>query len=796
MLERLSKLIRGIQNIQNPVEYNIDSYRKILQEINAFKLDYLSDNRLQEISAKLKSQACKGVSLDALLVESFALVREVSRRVLGMHPFDTQVIASLALHKGKIVEMQTGEGKTLAAVMSAYLNALEGKGVHILTFNDYLARRDAQWMGPIYEFLGLTIGYVNEGMTITERQKVYSSDIIYVTAKEAGFDYLRDFLGMEKEKLVHRPFHYAIVDEADSILIDEARVPLVIAGDVQEDEDNPFHLSKIARVLKQGIDYETDQYGSNVYFTDSGLLRVEKVLGCGNLYDSKNLKLLARLNCALYAEVSIERDKDYIVRNGKVELIDEFTGRIAAKRRWPENLQAAVEAKEGLISKSRGTIMGSIAIQYFLSLYPRISGMTGTASTTASEFKEFYGMDVVVIPTNKPCIRKDHPDIIFTHKDAKQKAIVSEVERVHVTGQPILIGTESVEESELLAAELRKTGMECRILNAKNDEMEAKIIAKAGEFGAVTVSTNMAGRGVDIKLGGEKEQGRDKVVASGGLYVLGTNRHECRRIDNQLRGRAGRQGDPGESRFFISLEDDLIKRYDIAQLIPKRNFLHKQKGAVNDPAVLSAVIRGQRIVEGYNSDIRRQLWKYSFIIEQQRRIIHNKRQDILLDKVPLDLLSSKAADRYCALRDQVGEDVLRKVEKQITLYHINKCWADYLDYISYEREGIHLVAIGKEDPLTEFHRITIEAFDEMMGKIDAEIIRTFNTVAIGKDGIDMAKAGLKGPSATWTYLINDSPDQFSKLPYLIKAAIGKISRPFFSVQSLWKSIFSKNKQLP
>ncbi|MCC5465388.1 accessory Sec system translocase SecA2 [Pelosinus baikalensis] len=773
MLEKLSQLIRAIQNIQNPVEYNIESFRKVLQEINAVKFDSLSDNRLQEISAELKSRACKGVSLDSLLVDAFALVREVSRRVLGMYPFDTQVLASIALHKGKIVEMQTGEGKTLAAVMSAYLNALEGKGVHVLTFNDYLARRDAQWMGPIYEFLGLTIGYVNEGMSITERQKAYSANITYVTAKEAGFDYLRDFLCMEEEKLVHRPFHYAIVDEADSILIDEARVPLVIAGNVQEEEENPLHLSKL-RGFKQGIDYEIDQYKSNVYFTDSGLLRLEKVLGCGNLYDSKNLELLARLNCELYAEVLIERDKDYIVRNGKVELIDEFTGRIAAKRRWPENLQAAVEAKEGLRSEFRGTIMGSIALQYFLNLYSRISGMTGTGSTAAAEFREFYCMDVVVIPPNKLCIRKDHSDIIFTHKEAKQKAIVLEVERVHTTGQPILIGTESVEESELLAIELRKTGIECRILNAKNDEMEAKIIAKAGEVGAVTVSTNMAGRGIDIKLGGEKEQGRDKVVASGGLYVLGTNRHESRRIDNQLRGRGGRQGDPGESRFFISLEDDLIKRYDIGQLIWSREFPQKQEGAVNEPAILRAVIRGQRIVEGYNSDIRRQLWKYSFIIEQQRRIIHNKRQDILWNKISLDVLSSKAADRYCALQAQVGEDILRKVEKQITLYHINKCWADYLDYISYEREGIHLVAIGKKDPLTEFHRIAIEAFDEMMDKIDSEIIRTFNTVAIGEDGIDMVKAGLKGPSATWTYLINDSSNQFSRLPNLIKAAIGKI----------------------
>lgn len=788
-MKKITEFVRAIRDFQAPVEYNLDFYQKVLQEINTVKFKSLSDDRLQEISAELKSRVRAGALSDSLLVESFALVREAAKRVLGIYPFDTQVIAGIALHKGKIVEMQTGEGKTLAAVMPAYLNALAGKGVHVLTFNDYLARRDAQWMGPIFEFLGLTTGYVNEGMSRTARQQAYSSDITYVTAKEAGFDYLRDFLCTEKEKLVHRTFNYAIVDEADSILIDEARVPLVIAGNVGDNEETPLHLARIVRGLKQGTDYDTDQYRSNVYFTDSGLLRIEKMLGCGNLYASKSLRLLARLNCALYAEVLIERDKDYIVKDNQVELIDEFTGRIAAKRRWPENLHAAVEAKEGLIATSRGTIMGSIALQYFLSLYPRISGMTGTASTAAVELRECYGMDVLVVPTNKPCIRKDHPNIIFTDKSAKQTALIEEIERVHATGQPILIGTGSVEESELLTTELKKTGILCRVLNAKNDEMEAKIIAKAGEVGAVTVSTNMAGRGIDIKLGGEFEQERERVVAVGGLYVIGTNQHESRRIDNQLRGRAGRQGDPGESRFFISLEDDLIKRYDIAKLIPVRKFPTKQETPINDPAVLRAVDRGQRIVEGYNSDMRRQLWKYSFLIEQQRRIIHNKRQDILLDKDPLDLLSAKAADRYCTLRDQIGEDVLKKFKKQITLYQINKCWADYLDYISYEREGIHLVAVGKKDPLTEFHRIAIEAFDEMMDNIDSEIVRTFETVEIGKDGIDTLKAGLKGPSATWTYLINDSPYQFSRLSNLIKAAIARHCRPGLSLHALWEKYF-------
>nr|WP_211289783.1 accessory Sec system translocase SecA2 [Sporomusa silvacetica] len=787
----MAELIHGIQNIQSPVEYNLTVYRQILKDINTTNLESLSNLELQAIAMQLKKLARTGNSLDSLLVQSFALVREASRRILGIRPFDTQVIAGIALHKGKMVEMQTGEGKTLAAVMPAYLHALLGKGVHVLTFNDYLAGRDAQWMGPVYEFLGLSIESVYEEMSIIERQKAYAADITYVTAKEAGFDYLRDFQCMEKGKVVHRPFHYAIVDEADSILIDEARVPLVIAGDVVEGEDNLFHLARIVRSLKQGIDYETDQYRSNVYFTDSGLARVEKILCCDNLYAAENLKLLANLNSALCAEALIEKDKDYIVKNGKIELIDEFTGRVAAKRRWQENLQAAVEAKEGLLSEANGTIMGSIALQYYLGLYPKISGMTGTASTAAAEFGEFYGLEVVVIPTNKPCIRKDHPDLVFTHKEAKNKAIIREITRVHATGQPILIGTGSVEESEMLATDLRREGILCQVLNAKNDEMEAKIIARAGEIGTVTVSTNMAGRGIDIKLGGEEEQERDRVAVLGGLFVVGTTWYDSRRIDNQLRGRAGRQGEPGESRFFISLEDDLVKRYDIANMIPKGKVSKMQAEALSDPVVLGEMLKGRRMVEGYNSDIRRQLWKYSFIIEQQRRIIHKKHQDILMDTVSLTHLSAKAAERHCVLKAQVGEGVLREVEKQLTLYYINLCWAEYLEYITCERESIHLVVIGKKDPLTEFHRIAIEAFDELMDKIDTEIIRTFTTAVIGKDGIDMVKSGLKSPSSTWTYLINDSPNQFSRLPGLVKTASVMINRPFFSIQALYKRLFDK-----
>ncbi len=793
MLKSMSELNKKIKNRHIPVEYGIEPYRKIFEEINRLKYGSYTDAKLKEMACELKERARSGVNTDKLLVEAFALTREACRRQVGMYPFDVQIMAGVAMNRGKIVEMQTGEGKTLTAVMPAYLNALTGKGVHILTFNQYLAKRDAEWMGPVYRFLGLTAGFVKEGMSTEERQDAYSCDITYVTAKEAGFDYLRDFLCDEKEKLLHRDFNYAIVDEADSILIDEARLPLVIAGNVPGNEESPVHIAQVVRSLGNGTDYSIDQYANNVYLTDLGLAHVERILGCGNLYDQKNLELLARLNCALYAEVLLQKDRDYIVRNGKIELVDEFTGRIADKRHWPDNLHAAVEAKEGLTSESKGMIMGSIALQYFLELYPKVSGMTGTACTAAPELKEFYGMDVVVIPTNKPCIRKDHPDMIFTHMEAKQSALIKEIKRVHETGQPVLVGTSSVSESEQLAEELKKAGVTCCVLNAKNDEMEAQIIARAGEFGAVTVSTNMAGRGVDIKLGGEKEQDRDRVAALGGLYIIGTGYHESMRIDNQLKGRAGRQGDPGESRFYVSLEDELMKKYDIIKLIPSA-LCERQDKPLENQIIRREIEKGRRTVEGYNSDIRRQLWKYSFIIEEQRRIIHNKRQDILKDKAQMQLLSRCAEERYNSLLEKFGEEALQKAEKSITLYYINKCWADYLDYISYIRESIHLVVIGKKDPLDEFHRSAIEAFESMKENMENEIVSKFNTVEITEKGIEIDKEGLRGPSSAWTYLINDSPDQFSRLPYLTKTVTNFINGPLFTVQSVFKRLIGKKKE--
>ena len=741
------------------VEFSLKPYRKLLSRIDRYgaHMRAMEDERLQASSVRLMTRARDGTTLDDLLVESFALVREAARRVLGLRPFDVQIMAGIAMHQGKLVEMQTGEGKTLVAVLPAYLNALTGLGVHILTFNDYLARRDADWMGPVYAFLGLSVGFVQEGMSVGERQKAYASDITYVTAREAGFDFLRDHLCPDTNDLVHRAFNFAVVDEADSNLIDEARVPLVIAGSSMRSDTRSRDMAGIVRGLKPDIDFAKGEHSRNVHLTEAGLDRVEAALGCGNLHEQKNLGLLSELNLALHAEVLLKRDADYIVRKGKIELVNEFTGRLVKGQRWPDGLQAAVEAKEGIQRTTEGTILGSITLQHFLRLYPKISGMTATAQPAAEQFKEFYDLSMVVMPPHRPCIRIDCPDVVFTHKQAKTKALVDEITKVHATGRPILIGTGSVRESEQLASAIGQAGVACQVLNAKDDALEAEIIAEAGSLGAVTISTNMAGRGTDIRLGGHQQDGRDKAVALGGLYVIGTNRHESRRIDDQLRGRAGRQGDPGGSRFFISLADDLISRFGVEDLIPPEHRLQRQDDPIDDPVVAREIERTQRIMEDQNGQMRRTLWEYSSLIEEQRKVIHRRRQDILLGHSDLHLLATEVPDRYSKLCAAVGEEVLQRVERQITLFHIDRCWASHLDRIAHTREGIHLFSVGGQDPLNEFHKMIADAFDNLLHTIDEGIIQTFVAADITTDGIDLASEGLKGPSATWTYLVNDNP---------------------------------------
>jgi preprotein translocase subunit SecA len=741
------------------IEFDLKEYRKPLTKINELRRKYeiIEDHFLKEMSKKLVVRARNGECLDDLLVDAYALVYEATRRMLGISLFDVQIIAGIAMHQGKLAEMQTGEGKTFVAVLPAYLNALTGQGVHVLTFSDYLARRDASWMGPVYNFLGLNVGFVQEGMTTIERQKAYASDVTYATAKEAGFDFLRDNLCMEKSDLVHRPFNFAIIDEADANLIDEARVPLVIAANTTEPEINYYRMIEVVQSLEADVDFDTDEYSRNVNLTESGLDKVESQLGCGGLHNDENLYLLTGVNLALHAVVLLRRDIDYIVRDGKVELIDEFTGRVADKRRWPYGLQAAVEAKEGLQIQSEGMVRGSITLINLLKLYPKVCAMTATATPAAEEFKQFYNLDIVVIPPNRPCIRIDYPDIVFTHRQAKIKALIEEIERVHNTGRPILVGTCSVSESEGIAARLHQTGIKCNVLNAKNDELEAKIIARAGLLNAVTISTNMAGRGTDIRLGGEQERDGEKVKSLGGLYVIGTNRHESRRIDNQLRGRAGRQGDPGSSRFFISLEDDLLVCYGIQELIPPEHQITQQDDPIDDPVIGTEIARAQRIIEGQNFEIRRTLWNYSSVLEEQRKIICQRRQNILLEKTSLKLLAAQAPERFSELRAVVGEEVLRRVEKQISLFHLDQCWAEYLDQINHIREGIFLYSTGGLNPLDEFHKKVAKTFYELMHRIDKEIIETFTSANIDENGIDFVREGLIGPTSTWTYLISDNP---------------------------------------
>lgn len=629
-----------------PVETDLSAYWKVIQEIKTHNLEEVPDSDIRDISLNLIEKAGSGLSPEGLLNEAFALVREASRRSIGLKPFDVQMIAGLAMARGKIAELPTGEGKTLAAVFPAYLYALTGRGVHVLTFNDYLARRDAAWMGLVYEFLGLKVGLIQEGMSGSEKRKAYACDITYATAKEAGFDFLRDKTCYQKEEQVHRPFHLALVDEADSILIDEARIPLVISGVEDRAGWDARRLAAVIKTLTSGRDYETDAEHRNVYLTDSGLDNLEARLECGSLYDPKSQRMLEAAYCALHAEVLLRRDVDYIIRNGKIEIVDEFTGRVMDNRHWPDGLQAAVEAKENLALKSEGRILGSITLQHFFRLYPKLCGMTATARPSASELKEFYGLSVAAVPPHKPSIRVDHPDVVFTHKKAKRRALVREIRQVHAAGRPILVGTASVKESEDLAQDLRDEGISCQALNAKNDELEARIIAQAGMLGAVTISTNMAGRGTDIKLGGEKEQERDRVVGLGGLYVIGTNRHESRRIDQQLRGRAGRQGDPGSTRFFISLKDDLFQRYGLSQIFYERHRLQPQPEALDLGPINKEIEHAQRIIEGQNFDIRKSLWKYSSLVEIQRQIVQTWRERILFAEESPEILSMKAPELY------------------------------------------------------------------------------------------------------------------------------------------------------
>jgi preprotein translocase subunit SecA len=743
----------------SPIDLNLLSYDAPLAEINELEsgLTGVSDDELRDRARALRRRASDGESLDALRVGVFALAREAARRTIGLRPFDEQVVAGLAQDRGRIVEMQTGEGKTLAAVMPAALNALTGDGVHVLTFNDYLARRDAQWMGPIYRMLGLSVGFVQEGMTRDERRRVYASDVTYVTAKEAGFDHLRDLMAMEAADVVHRGFQFALVDEADSLLIDEARVPLVIAGHVGREMSAAPRLAALVASLSAGRHFDTDEYGRDVELTDAGIEYVEQTLECGSLHEERNIVLLTQLNCALHARVLLRRDVDYIVKDGRIQIVDEFTGRVVTDRHWPDGLQAALEAKEGLEQRPDGRILGSMTLQGFLRGYRRLCGMTGTASDAATELRSFYGVEVLVVPTHRPMIRIDRPDIVFTHREAKESALVAEISDAHKSGRPVLVGTLTVEESERLAERLRSSGIPCEVLNAKHDEQEARIVARAGAFGAVTISTNMAGRGTDIRLGGEDEASHERVAALGGLYVIGTNRHESRRVDLQLRGRAGRQGDPGKSRFFLSLEDDLLVRYGIQNLLRGRVAPGRRSKPIEDPVVRDEIARAQRIIEGQNFEVRKTLSRYSSVVENQHRVLMERRQALLHGHEVPDVWKNAAPERYRTLVASSGEDQIEHAERRVTLFHIDRVWREHFAYCADLREGIHLVSLGGMDPLTRFTSDVMTAFRPVEAIIDRAVLETLRHVTVGAGGLDLGAAGIKGPSSTWTYLVNDDP---------------------------------------
>jgi preprotein translocase subunit SecA len=651
-------------------------------------------------------------SRDDLRAELYALVRDAARRTLGHRPYDVQVVAALALDAGAVVEMQTGEGKTLTATMPVTLQALDGRGAHVLTFNDYLARRDAEWMGPVYRMLGLSVGFVQQGTDAVAHRRAYAADVTYVTAKEAGFDHLRDQLVERAGDVVHRPRAFALVDEADSLLIDEARAPLVIAGRVAERPALAPGLAPLVSSLVAGVHYATDEYGRDVELTDPGLERVERALGCGSLHAAGREDLLAEVNCALHAHVLLRRDVDYIVRDGRIVIVDEFTGRVMPDRHWPDGLQSALEAKEGLERRPDGQILASMTLQRFLRGYDRLCGMTGTARDAADELRLFYGLGVVVIPTHAAARRIDRTDLVFTHREAKELAVVEEVARAHADGRPVLVGTLTVQESERLAARLRDRGVPCAVLNAKEDEHEARIVAGAGAPGAVTIATNMAGRGTDIRLGSGDEASATRVAALGGLYVIGTNRHESRRVDLQLRGRAGRQGDPGETRFFLSLDDDLTVRYGLRALIPSRYLPSPRQEPIEHPVVRREIARAQRIIEGQNVEIRRTLARYAAPLEEQYALVMERRAALLAG----------------------GEGAAR----------LDRLWHEHLAACADLRDGIHLVRLGGQDPLQRFTTEVRAGFVRLNEALELET------------PLEM-QADVEAPSATWTYLVNDDP---------------------------------------
>lgn len=771
-------------NILNKVfDFNKRELKRLEKKANqiealADEMERLTDDQLRAKTVEFKDRINNGETLDDLLVEAFAVVREAARRVLGLYPFHVQLMGGIVLHDGNIAEMKTGEGKTLTSTMPIYLNALSGKGVHVITVNDYLARRDATEMGQVYEFLGLTVGLNLSEMTREEKQAAYNADITYGTNNEFGFDYLRDNMVLYKEQMVQRPLNFAVIDEVDSILIDEARTPLIISGSANKSTQLYVQANAFVNTLREDVDYTVDIKTKSVQLTEEGMTKAEKAFGIDNLFNLQHVTLNHHINQALRAKAIMQRDVDYVVQDGEIIIVDQFTGRLMKGRRYSDGLHQAIEAKEGVQIQNESKTMATITFQNYFRMYEKLAGMTGTAKTEEEEFRNIYNMNVIVIPTNRPIIRDDRPDLIYSTMKGKFRAVVEEIAERHKKGQPVLVGTVAIETSELVSQMLTKKGIKHNVLNAKNHAREAEIIAQAGQKGAVTIATNMAGRGTDIKLG-------EGVKELGGLAVIGTERHESRRIDNQLRGRSGRQGDPGVTQFYLSMEDELMRRFgsdNMKSMMQKLGMDDTQP--IQSKMVTRAVESAQKRVEGNNFDARKRLLQYDDVIRQQREIIYKQRFevidsdnlrdvvekmiksvieknvnsyasaeeppenwnlkglvhfinanllpenditiDVLTRKEPeemIDLIFAKVIERYNEKEEQLGPEKMREFEKVILLRTVDSKWTDHIDAMDQLRQGIHLRAYGQSDPLREYQTEGYAMFEAMVDSIEDDVAK-------------------------------------------------------------------------
>ncbi len=765
---------------RNENEKIIKKYKVLADKINEIEPNIvnLKDTDFINKTTELKEKLKNGSSLDGILPEAFALVREVTKRIRNERHYDVQLVGGIALHKGSIAEMRTGEGKTSVATLSAYLNALPGLGVHIVTVNDYLSRRDAVWMGPVFAMLGISVAVINSQNTSfiydpshkneekkeeeneeTETEKndtssflvqyeylrpcsraeAYNCDVTYGTNNEFGFDYLRDNLVNDVNEIVQRGHYYAIVDEVDSILIDESRTPLIISSQTEESEDLYYTFANISKELKLEEDYTVDEKLKAISLTDHGITLAEKLLGVSNIYTEKGIKYVHHLETAVRARALYENDKDYVVKDGEVIIVDAFTGRLQPGRRWSEGLHQAIEAKEGVKIEKETRAVASITFQNYFRFYKKLSGMTGTAETSKEEFFKVYGLDVLVVPTNKPINRKDHNDLIYQTEKAKLNAITSEVKELNKKGQPILIGTASIEKNELLSAYLTRAGITHTILNAKNHEREGEIIANAGQLSAVTVATNMAGRGVDIKLGGVPfdQKKYEKVKSLGGLFVLGTERHEARRIDNQLRGRSGRQGDPGETQFYVSLEDDLMRVFgsDRIKSVMKKLGVPEDE-PINNRFISNTLESAQAKIEGFHFDARKNTLEYDNVMNHQRKTVYDRRRLMLTgDHTSLEKFIDDLSDEYTELKEvikekksTIGDSAFFETVRRIALYTTDTLWIEHLQTMEYTRSSVNLRAYGQREPLIEYKREGLRLFREMEKMFKEQVVSLIKTI--------------------------------------------------------------------